>query len=254
MIDLHAHVLPGLDDGPVDLEQALALLRAAARDGTRVIAATPHLRGDHPAVRAEALANAHAELITRLDDHLGVRVVIGAEVDLGWATDATDEQLHLASYRQRGSDLLVETPYGQLPASFEQMLFRLELRGYRLLLAHPERSPDFQRQPERLLALVERGVLLQLTASSLLRGRRSASGRLARQLVTRGYAHVLASDAHAHHGSRAPALAAGVAAARKLAPERADWMAGSAPAAVLAGKPLPPLPAPRGARRLLRRS
>lgn len=254
MIDLHAHVLPGLDDGPADFEQALALVRVAARDGTRVIAATPHLRPDHPAVRAESLADAVAEFTAQLEEDLNLRVVIGAEVDLRWATESTDEQLRLASYGQRGSDLLVETPYGRLSAGFEEMLFRLELRGYRLLLAHPERSPGFQRQPERLLALVERGILLQVTASSLLRERRSASGRLARQLVSRGQAHVLASDAHAHHGSRAPALAAGVAAARKLAPERADWMTGSAPAAVLAGKPLPPVPAPLGARRLLRRS
>lgn len=254
MIDLHAHVLPGLDDGPADFEQALALVRVAARDGTRVIAATPHLRADHPAVRAEALADAHAEFTAQLKGNLGLRVVIGAEVDLGWATDATDEQLRLASYGQRGSDLLVETPYGRLSAGFEEMLFRLELRGYRLLLAHPERSPDFQRQPRRLLALVERGVLLQVTASSLLRNRRSAGGRLARELVTRGQAHILASDTHAHQGIRAPALAAGVAAASKLAPERAQWMAGAAPAAVLAGKPLPPVPAPRGVRRLLRRS
>lgn len=253
MIDLHAHVLPGLDDGPPDGEGALALLRAAAADGTKVIAATPHLRADHPAVRVEELADAHARLLARVGGDLEIDVVLAGEVDLQWGMDATDEQLRLASYGQRGSDLLVETPYGQLPAGLEEMLFRLRTRGYRLLLAHPERSPGFQRNPQRLVDLVEGGVLVQVTASSLLRGRRSASRRLARLLVEQGHAHLLASDAHGAGGGRAPGLSAAVEAARRLAPARADWMVHGAPAAVLVGKPLPPTPVRHGRRGALRR-
>lgn len=253
MIDLHAHVLPGLDDGPRDLESARALLQAAAADGTKVIAATPHLRADHPGVRVEALADARAQLLSRLDGELGVEVVIAGEVDVDWAMEATDEQLRLASYGQRGSDMLVETPYGQLPASFEEMLFRLRTCGYRLLLAHPERSPTFQKHPQRLVDLVNGGVLVQLTASSLLQSRRSASGRLASLLVRESLAHVLASDAHGAGPGRAPGLSAAVEAARRLAPARAGWMVGPAPAAILAGKPLPPAPLHQPGRGLLRR-
>jgi protein-tyrosine phosphatase len=253
MIDLHAHVLPGLDDGPGDLEGALALLQAAAADGTKVIAATPHLREDYPGVRVEALADAHAHLLARLDGELGLEVVLAGEVDLEWAMEATDDQLRLASYGQRGSDMLVETPYGQLPAGFEEMLFRLRTCGYRLLLAHPERSPTLQANPQRLVDLVRGGVLVQVTASSLLQNRRAASRRFARFLVREGLVHVLASDAHRAGPDRAPGLSAAVEAARRLAPARAEWMAGAAPAAILAGKPLPPAPIRRPGRGLLRR-
>ncbi len=241
MIDLHAHVLPGLDDGPRDMDAAQALLRAAEADGTRVIAATPHLRADFPAVRVEELASACERVEAGLGADSDLRIVSAAEVDISWALEATDEQLRLASYGQRGTDLLVETPHGSLPPQFEDMLFRLAVRGFRVLLAHPELSRDFQGQPDRVRALVKRGVLLQVTAASLLSGaRRSRHGRLARQLLREQRVHVIASDAHSAGPWRPPMLAAGLAAAAELAPDAAGWLAGAAPAAILMGKPLPP--------------
>jgi protein-tyrosine phosphatase len=141
--------------------------------------------------------------------------------------------------------MLVETPYGELPERFEDLLFNLTVRGYRILLAHPERSPTFQRDHRRLGALVERGTLLQLTALSLAEsGRRSRSRRLALDLVRHGLAHVIASDMHGPHLAR-PGLRAGVEAAARVDPQRARWMVTDAPAAILAGDPLPRPPAER---------
>lgn len=245
MIDLHAHVLPGLDDGPADVQASLALLCAAHADGTRVIAATTHLRSDFPTVDPARIAAAGAALNDCRADGAAPEVVIGGEVDVIWALGADDERLRLVSYGQRGTDILIETPHGQLPSYFEEMLFRIAVRGYRVLLAHPEVSPAFQRRPERLAALVARGILLQITASSLLRdSRRSPRGRLARLLVSRRLAHVLASDAHSAGPWRAPNLAAGVIAANSIDPHMGPWMAETAAAAVLAGEPVPPPPNP----------
>lgn len=250
MIDLHAHVLPGLDDGPSDESAALELLHTARAAGTQTIAATPHLRADFPAVRVERLASACARLRAQLgSDRVGPELVVGGEVDLQWALSASDEQLRLASYCQRGLDLLVETPYPPLPRAFEEMLFHVAARGYRVLLAHPERSQSFQRNPDRLEALVTRGTLLQVTASSLLRSRRrSPSSALAHHLVRRRLAHVLASDAHSPGPWRPPHLAAGVDVVARLDGDLAAWMVGAAPKAILAGEPLPALPAPAGPR------
>ena len=117
MIDLHAHVLPGIDDGPADVEGSLALLHAAALAGTRVIAATPHLRRDFPRVRPEDIAASCATMQERIPADWDLQIVSGGEVDLGWAMRATDEQLRMASYGGRGTDLLVETPYGTSPRS-----------------------------------------------------------------------------------------------------------------------------------------
>ena len=242
-MDLHCHVLPGIDDGPADMAAAVALARAAADGGISVLAATPHLRADHPAVRAEELGWRTEQLREALAAReVAIEVCPAAEVDLYWAGGADDATLRLASYGQRGTDLLLEVPYGELPPIFEDLLFQLIARGYRLLLAHPERSPTFQRDPARLLALVEHGVLVQVTAAAVMPGTgRSRSRRLARALVTRGAAHVISSDAHGTHVDRAT-LRDGRDAAAHLVGARAEWMVADAPAAILEGRPLPPLP------------
>lgn len=252
MLDLHAHVLPALDDGPPDMAGAVSLVAAGAADGVDVIAATPHLRHDFPDVRPAEIADRVRDLTHALDTAgIGVRVVPAGEVDVYWARAADDETLRLASYGQRGSDLLVETPYGHLPPVFDDALFELVVRGYRLLLAHPERSPEFQRDPARLKVLVERGTLLQVTASALVTGGRSK--RLATALVREGLAHVIASDAHGPNAPGRAGMRAGVAACARLGPRRAQWMATDAPAAVLAGEPLPPAPSDARPRWLSRR-
>ena len=255
MIDLHCHILPGIDDGPETIGDALELARQLASAGVRKVAATPHLRDDHPAVRAAELARRCADLAERLrSSEIALEVIPAAEVDLVRALDATDEERRLASYGQRGTDILLEAPYGPLPTSFEEQLFELSVRGYRILLAHPERNPSLQRDPARLSELVRRGVLLQVTAGSLLpRPAGSRSGEFARSLVANGIAHVLASDSHGPRGPRREPLSAGLAEARALAGAFADWMVEESPAAILAGEALPPPPAAaRPARRGLR--
>jgi protein-tyrosine phosphatase len=239
-------VLPGIDDGADDIEESLAIVRVAAYDGTTVLAATPHLRPDYPSVHVDDLAGAVAEVNERVPQDLGLRVLPAAEVDLLWSLSATDEELQLASFDQRGTDLLVETPYGPLPENFEELLFRLVERGYRILLAHPERSVAFQRDPARLARLVERGILIQITLPSLMSANgKSRSKALALDLIREGLAHNIASDTHTPGPVRPPRLATGVAAASQVAPARAEWMVTDAPAAILAGEPLPPPPVER---------
>ena len=248
MIDLHTHVLPGIDDGPRDTEGAVALATRAAADGVRVLAATPHVRADHPGVRP-------AELVERVEHLRGalseagvqIEVVGGGEVDIYWAQSATADDLRRVSYGQRGTDLLVETPYAPLHDHFEQLLFQLRARGMRLLLAHPERNTAFQEQPKRLADLVSQGVLVQVTASTLASPKRRTHA-FARGLVREGLAHVIASDSHGAGLDRA-GLTAGVAALAEVAPRRARWMVTEAPAAILAGAPLPPPPRDRARRR-----
>ncbi len=256
MIDLHAHLLPGLDDGPATVEESVETARAIVAEGTRTLATTPHLRDDHPAVVASELAARTAALRTALGEAgVALDLVSGAEIDILRAREASPEELRLASYGGRGTHVLVETPYGPLPDGFEHLLFELTLAGLQILLAHPERNPSFQQHPGRLARLVERGVLVQVTAMALASSNRgSRSRRLGLSLVEEGLAHVIASDAHALAMGRPVGLAAGVAAAAAVAPARAEWMVTDAPAAILAGEDLPSPPAePRRLRRGLRR-
>jgi protein-tyrosine phosphatase len=249
LIDLHCHILPGIDDGPDDPDTSLELARLLSEEGVRTVVATPHLRDDHPQVHP-------LELRARCDDlqaavtaaGIDLTIVDGGEVDLLWALKATADDLALASYGQAGSWLLIETPNGPLSATLEQSLAEVSSRGYRVLLAHPERSPDFQRDPERLLQLTRDGVLLQVTVSTLGRpSRESRSARLAHHLLDLDAVHVLASDAHGPTGHRrAPGWAA--LAKVDLPSDRIDWMVEGVPAAILAGSPIPPAP-PRPPRR-----
>ena len=202
------------------------------------MAATPHLRADFPDVDVLELAQRVADLQARLHQaRIPLELVCGGEVDVLWAQSASDEELRAASYGGRGTDLLVETPYGELPGMFEDLLFRIRVRGFRILLAHPERNPSFQRDPARLVRLVEGDVLVQLTAAlgDRRRARRASSSA---RLIADGHAHVIAGDLHRAGGNRA-SVADAVAS---VDGERARWMATEAPAAILAGAPLPPAP------------
>jgi protein-tyrosine phosphatase len=237
VIDLHSHLLPGLDDGSPDLDAAVALAREAVAGGVTVMAATPHLRSDFPAVRVAEL-EAHVRALQAALDAAGValRIVSGGEVDLLWAQSASDEDLRLASYGGLGTDLLVETPYGELPPIFEDLLFKIRVRGFRVLLAHPERNRSFQTDAARLLRLVDGDLLVQVTAASVVGGGRA--GKLAQRLIADGHAHVIAGELHRAGGSRA---SMGEAAAT-IDRARGRWMTVDVPAAILEGRPLPPVP------------
>jgi protein-tyrosine phosphatase len=240
VIDLHIHILPGIDDGPPDLAASLMLARAAAADGVQIAAASPHLRDDHPLVRPEELAARCGQLNAALAAAgVALEVLPGAELDVLWAREASVEQLRLASFGQRGTDVLLETPYGPLAPSFEDAITRLWSLGFRVLLAHPERSRTLQRYPTRLAELVEAGLLVQITAGSLAsRDPRSAARAFAGYLIEHRMAHVIASDAHTPAGVRPPNLSAGVAAVGAIDPVLARWMVIDAPLAILAGAPL----------------
>jgi protein-tyrosine phosphatase len=250
MIDLHTHVLAGIDDGPTTIEGSIELAIEAYRQGVEVLAATPHAHPNHPLVRVDELAARCDELQASLPSDIGLEIVSGAEVDLLWAQTASDEDLRLASYGQQGHALLVETPYGSLPPTFDDLMFMLTVRGYRVVLAHPERSPTFQSDPKRLADLVHRGTIIQITAQALVAHHSSRMRRLATALIREGLAHVLASDAHSAVSPRPPQLSEAYSVVATIDPHRARWMVEDAPAAILAGDQLPPAPPPRRRHRL----
>lgn len=251
-VDIHAHVLYGIDDGPSDRADAELMLRTAAASGIAMIAATPHLRADFPAVHVDELRARGDELRGWLEaEGLPIELVNGGEVSLVWALDADDESLRLASYGQRGTDVLIETP--TTTVGIESLLYQVRTRGYRVTLGHPERSREFQRDPGVLESLVERGILLQVNADGLLGdARRSQTAKLAQRLCTEGLVHALASDSHrAAEWRPVTVIPDAVAAASALVgPERAQWMAADAPGAIVSGRPLPePPPIVAGRRR-----
>ena len=257
MIDLHSHILPGLDDGPADIEGSVALARAASESGTRVMVATPHIREDHP-FPLEAIGD-QTERLNRILGQEGVdlRVVPGGEVALtkvGELDDATLQSLCLGD----GRYLLVESPYTYAPELVERLLFDLQTRGYRPILAHPERSPSFLSDFVRLSRLVDRGMHCSITALSMVGAFGGTVQAFTTRLFAAGLVHNVASDAHDQRG-RPPGLGHGFERLDARLPglaEQADWFTRDAPQAILAGQPLPSRPEPprhaeRGWRRLI---
>jgi protein-tyrosine phosphatase len=260
MIDLHAHILPGIDDGPRNLEGSVALARAAVAEGTRVLAATSHI--DHsfgltPADLAPAVDAVRARLA---EEGIPLQVVAGGEISIARLPELHDEDL-LALRLGGGPTLLVEAPLMPFAGDLEGLVFALQVRRHRVLLAHPERSPMFLRRPERLATLVNQGVLVQITAGSLLGDFGEPVRRFTIRLLADGLAHVIASDAH-DDVRRPPGVRDAFAIAESDLPGAGlleSWMSEEVPAAVLEGGPMPERPelppAPgRRLRRLIRRA
>jgi len=247
VIDLHSHVLPGLDDGAADLDEAVAMCRAAAEDGIEVLAATPHVRDDYPTT-PDQMERALAKLRAAAGD--SVRLVGGGEIDLG-RLDQPREELARFALAGNPNYLLVETPYGGWPLDLPAKLFRLLAEGITPVLAHPERNAEVQQRPELLAPIVAGGTLVQLTAASI-DGRMGGRARsCAGTLLDQNLAHLLASDAHAP-SVRAIGMGAAVEALRDE--ELGRWLTVEVPGAILENQSLPPRPhTARPRRRFFRR-
>jgi len=245
MVDIHCHILPGIDDGPEDLAASLAMARAAASAGITTVAATPHLRQDFPKVKIDEIADRCAELSAVVAaEGIDLTIAPAGEVGLGWALDADDTALRQASYGQRGTDILIETPTIGGPM-LPTLIGQVAARGYRVTLAHPERLSDFQEDSETLEQLVLRGVILQVNADGVLGNpRKSRSAKLARGLVKSGIASVVASDGH--RGAEYRPIGRLADARRELETLQTDsvveGLVSATPAAILAGAALPAKP------------
>jgi protein-tyrosine phosphatase len=243
VIDLHCHILPGLDDGPTNLDFSLAMARAAVEAGTQLIVATPHIRADFNVdpVEIEPRVDLFNERLQR--ERLPLRVLPGAEI--GWATagELDDTQLARLSLGS-GKRVLLESPYGKKAVDIEAIISGLAERGFQAVLAHPERCPLFQRDLERLKRIVSAGTLCSITAGSML-GRFGATVRtFTIEMLRGGLVHDVASDAH-DHLHRPPSLVEGFDDMKHDLPgidRHAAWYTVTSPVAILAGNPLPQAP------------
>ncbi len=235
MIDLHSHILPGLDDGALDLADSVAMAREAERDGIAVICATPHIRSDHD-VRIEELPERVAELQLELQSRgVDVRIAQGGEVSQLAVDGLNAEQLDAVSLAGGGWILLEPAP-GALSDELVPLLERLAKRGAQTILAHPERHADEDFE-QRLRVLAEHGCLIQWTADFIANTDPGNPDDFVLRLAREGLVHLLSSDAHSSHGGRPLRLSAGFDRLRKVcAPERVAWIAEQAPAAILRGE------------------
>jgi len=237
MIDLHTHILPGVDDGVKTEEEALEFARMAVADGTRVLVATPHCKegswiNDRPAVLEQVAA-----LRERLaQEGIPLKVEPGAEVHLCPDLPERVRDGRALTLADNGRTLLLELSLNQYPVDLENLVFQLKLAGIETLFAHPERIRFFQDDISRYEAVVHLGAWGQITTGSVTGqfGRRARE--FSEEVLRKGLVHVLASDSHNLSG-RPPLLSEARAALVPLiGEERARAMCEDAPRALLDGK------------------
>jgi protein-tyrosine phosphatase len=237
-IDLHFHLLPGLDDGPATTDAAVELARAAVAAGTDTIVATPHVSWRYPN-DARTIRQAAESLRTRLRDlDTSLELLSGAEIAMTRVGDLTPAELAELAI-DRGPWLLLEPPFTASWAGLDNIVQRLQLSGHRILLAHPERCLAFRRDPRALEALVDEGVLTSITAGSLVGDFGEEIRVFSLALVRDGLAHSVASDSHDLH-KRPPEIVAKLSEAGLKA--LADWLTDGVPRAILANTEIPPRP------------
>lgn len=243
MIDLHAHILPGLDDGARNWAEALDMARLAVADGIRVMVATPHLFPHRITSGEEILAKEKIlETLIHFKQKLrqaeiALEILPGCDVPLCAELEEYLEEERVLTINDGKRYLLLELPDTALPPAIEEFCFRLISRGLTPILTHPERHFLLQQTPEKLARLIHLGCLAQVTAQSLLGGFGRRAARASQQMIRAGYVQVIASDAHNTH-SRPPLLQAALQkAAVLIGAERAGAMVTTIPEKIVRGEP-----------------
>ncbi len=242
MIDIHTHILPGLDDGAASLEESLQMAGIAVAGGISAVVATPHVISGLYDNTRQRIKEA-VDLLNRylVEEDIPLPVLPGAEYRLEPALPRLLDEGRLVTINDTGRYLLIELPSDLVPDYTEQLLYEIQLRGVTPILAHPERNPGLSRDPGRLSRLAQRGVLAQVTAGSIQGRFGQIARRTALKMLDTGVAQVVASDAHSTR-RRSPAL---TAAAREV---EARWGAAFArtvlsthPHRIITGEPVEPV-------------
>lgn len=208
-VDLHCHLLPGVDDGAPSLEHAVLHARRLAQEGVRDVVVTPHVNSIWTLEVSSISARVEELARTLRAQDIGLRLHAGGELAHERAAELGEEELGLIAQGPPAARwLLLEAPFGGISSDFVTVVEELRLRGFGALLAHPERAPDLgEGGLERLRPLLLGGALLQVNVCSLLGNHGLAVQEQAVSLLRAGLAHVLASDGHP--GSREHSLQLG---------------------------------------------
>lgn len=239
MIDLHAHVLPAMDDGPSGVEQALSMARVARADGIVSLVATPHvIKGTYDNDR-ETILRAVDDLNGELHRQgIELKVHPGAEYMLNPDLPQWLSEGRALTINDGGKYLLVEFPPSGIPPYSQRTLYEIALQGVIPVIAHPERNADFVSRPDLLAPFLERGAICQVTAGSLTGFFGRQSRRVGWYFLKRGMCHLIGSDAHSE-AHRAPLLSgAARAAAKALGSHFSELQTCGNPGRILKGMPV----------------
>ena len=268
MIDLHSHILHGMDDGAKTLEESIRMCWISYQDGIRTIVATPHILPEiYKNDRSTILSTLHElntalmkfrvqssefgvknsdSMTQRLNDPMtGFKLLPGADVQFSSDILQRYEREEIVTVNDQGRYLMVEFSFQGIPYQAEEVLFQLLTKRIIPIISHPERNMEIGQRPKRYYEMIRMGCLGQVTAMSLTGGFGHGVKRIAEKLLTNRLIHIIASDAHSTD-ARPPILSAAVRAAEKIVgKEEARRMVTEYPQAIIDGRrPNVPDPSP----------
>ncbi|WP_409344175.1 tyrosine-protein phosphatase [Paenibacillus sp. MBLB4367] len=196
MIDIHSHILPGIDDGAQTLEESLEMARAAYADGIRTVIATPHHANGRYTNAAGNVTAAVASLNDALQTNgIDLQVLAGQEIRVySKLVDDWHDQALLSL--DRSSYILIEFPTAEVPKGIADLIHELRILGITPIIAHPERNQELLNKPDRLRELVELGALGQVTSHSITGLFGKKIQEISMQMCKSNLIHFVASDAH----------------------------------------------------------
>jgi protein-tyrosine phosphatase len=277
VIDLHSHILPGLDDGAKTLQESIEMGLIGFKDGIRTVVATPHTlngvyQNDRSTILAKvqelnsaikqlgvqktqsaicnpqsAIVNSHSNVVDPKsafrNPHSAISLTVLPGADVHFSTELLNEidEGKALTIGDGGRYLLLEFPVQGIPYGVEEVLFQLMIRGITPIISHPERNLEITLKPQRYFEMIKVGCFGQVTAMSLTGGFGGDVKRVAEKLLKARLVHIIASDAHSQN-SRPPILSSAVrAAARIVGEEEAHKMVTEYPQAILDGQ-IPNIP------------
>lgn len=192
LVDIHNHILPGLDDGAATVEQSLMLIANAAANGINHIIATPHLDETYKNKSSIVYARVRGMNEQLIEHNIPVTLYAGMEILLN--ESILDN--NLLTLANSGKYLLIELPINHFPPYLLDVLYKLQLKGLIPIIAHPEKNPFLMKNKEKVREIVARGALLQITAGSVLGKNGRKIKAFSKMLLKGQLVHFIASDAH----------------------------------------------------------
>ncbi|GEN30147.1 protein-tyrosine phosphatase [Cerasibacillus quisquiliarum] len=196
MIDIHSHILPGVDDGAQTEIDSIEMAHAAVQQGIHTIIATPHhMNGQYENEKQSIIK--HVELLNELleSENIPLTVLPGQEIRI-YGELLEDLQQGTIQSLNNTKYIFIEFPSGHVPRYAEQMLFDIQVAGYIPIIVHPERNRELSEQPNKLYEFVRKGALTQVTAASVIGKFGKTIQKFTEQIIEANLAHFIASDAH----------------------------------------------------------
>lgn len=216
MIDIHTHILPGIDDGPTAIDESIKIVEKAAGAGIKVIVVTPHILEIPSSDLCNRICKAASELEKEIISRkINIKIIVGAEFFISHDLPEYIERHKKLTIQYKKNYILLELPAYQIPLYAEEVIFKLLINRVVPIIAHPERNLEIQQMPNKINGLIQKGALTQLNAGSLTGVYGKKVKKAARTLLKKNLIHMMASDIHSLSSGTYP-LIKGIDAAEKI--------------------------------------